>query len=190
MAGRNVPELPLYTFRDSGEQVRVRKLGPTTIQRISEAIRKEAAKLPDGHPNKLPEPPVEQIDIGGVVRNERNDRNPDYLRRMQKWIEWQSGELNERFLRVCAVQAIDPILSDEQIEARVEEIEAVLAIEGVELPRDPRYNKVQQDRILYLMHVCFGSQEDMQDFYNAMIYRTAPQEDQVDEEVRLFRTAE
>ena len=34
-AGRVVPPLPEHTFRDSGITIRIRKVGPTTQQRLA-----------------------------------------------------------------------------------------------------------------------------------------------------------
>jgi hypothetical protein len=188
--GRAVPELDLYVFRDSGEQVRVRKLGPTTLQRINEAVRKECMALPHGHPHRFPEPPTQEVDIGGEKRKVRNDREPDYLRRLQAWQNWAASELNERFLRVCAVHGLEPERDDDDIAEQVEALEAVLKIEGVELQRDERYSRVQQNRILYLMHICFTTQQEMEEFYTFMIQRVVPQPQEVEEATAMFRTAE
>jgi hypothetical protein len=187
--GRAVPELPLHTFKDSGEQVRLRKLGPVTVQRITEQIRKEAKALPEGHDHKMPEPPVQEVDVAGVVRHEKNETDPGYLRAMQRWQTWLGGETNERFLRVCAVEGVVPERPEEEWRGMAQRVRSALAREGVALEWFDAYDARENDLIVYLQHVCFGSTQDMQEFYGAMTNRSTPTPQAVEDATALFRPA-
>lgn len=53
--GRVVPPLPEHTFKDSGITIKIRKVGPTTQQRLAQAIMKD-------HPE--PPPPIVDTELG------------------------------------------------------------------------------------------------------------------------------
>ena len=90
--GRKVRPLPRHLFKDSGIEVELRKLGPTTLQRITEALRRECMALPAGHERKYPEAPVERVEVGGEVREEVNERHPDHLEALDRWARWAMNE--------------------------------------------------------------------------------------------------
>ena len=162
-------------------------MSPTTLQRIAETIRKEAAAYPPGHQHKLPEPPVEHVVIGGEAREERNETHPDYLAAMERWGKWAMGETNERFLRIAAVAAIEPLdTSEADITDAANRMRRILRAEGVDLPYFDQYTAVENDRIVWLLHVAIGSTDDLQEFYAALTQRSHIAEEAVQAHLATF----
>ena len=188
--GRRTNARPRHLFRDTGIEVELHKLSPTTLQRIAEAVRAEARALPAGHEHKMPEPPVERVDMGGEIREERNENHPDYLAALDRWGKWAMGEANERFMRIAAITAIEPLdTSDEEMAAAAQRVRRSLSLEGVELPYFDRYTPAENDRIVWLLHVAIGSTEDLQEFYQALTQRSAVSEEGVQAHLATFPPA-
>lgn len=189
--GRKANARPRHLFRDTGIEVELHKLSPTTLQRIAETVRKEAAGYPADHPHKLPEPPLERIDVGGETREERNETHPDYLAALEKWGRWAMGESNERFLRIAAVAAIEPLdVTKEEISEEAERMRRILQAEGVTLPYYDQYTSAENDRIVWLLHCAIGSTEDLQEFYQALTQRVTVSEEGVQTHIATFPAAE
>jgi hypothetical protein len=187
--GRKANARPRFLFRDSGYEVEMHKMGPATLSQVAEAIRAECAKLPDGHEHKLPEPPLETIEIGGETRTERNERHPDYLKRLDKWSQWASQEINSRLLRIAAVAYVDPIdTTPEDIHQEAARMRRILKAEGIELPFFEQYDLEENDRIIWLMHVAASTAEDLKEFYAALTQRSAVSEEAVQAHISTFPT--
>jgi hypothetical protein len=90
--GRVVPALPEHTFQDSGVTIKIRKVGPTTQQRLAQQIMKE-----------LPEPqiPVIETELGP----EPNAADPAYIAAKEQWTNDTNRELSERLLLIAALEA-------------------------------------------------------------------------------------
>ena len=58
--GRTVLPLPEHTFKDSGITIKIRKIGPTTYQRLAQAIMRD---MPDPDP-PLNDPNSEAAELG------------------------------------------------------------------------------------------------------------------------------
>lgn len=188
--GRRAPARPRHVFRDTGVEVELHKMSPLTMQRIAEAVRREARALPEGHEHRYPEPPVERIEVAGEVREERNDRHPDHLAALDRWGKWAMNEINERFARLAAVDAVIPIgITDEEIAAEARRVRRRLNAEGVDLPYFDQYTPEENDRIVWLQHVAIGSAEDLQEFYQALTQRIAVTEEAIAESVATFPPA-
>lgn len=188
--GRRANARPRHLFKDSGIEVELHKLSPTTLQRLAETIRREAAAFPAGHPHKMPEPPIERVDVGGEIREERNERHPDYLAALEKWSQWAMAQTNERFLRIAAVSAIEPLdTTQDEISTAASRIRRVMAAEGVELPAFDQYTQEENDRIIWLLHVAISTTEDLQEFYQALTQRNQVQEEAVAAHVATFPAA-
>lgn len=189
--GRKVNARPRHLFRDTGIEVELHKLSPTTLQRIAEAVRAEARALPSGHEHKMPEPPVERVDMGGEIREERNETHPDYLAALEKWGRWAMAESNERFLRIAAITAIEPVgISEDEIREEARRVRRVLALEGAEPPYHDKYSPEENDRIIWLLHVAIGTTEDLQEFYQALTQRSNVQEEAVQAHISTFPAAD
>ena len=188
--GRAAPARQRHTFIDSGITVELHKIGPTTMMRLSEGIRREAERLPEGHPNKYPEPPVEDIDIGGVLSLERNINSPDYIEALATWQRWANTESNNRFLRIAAADAVIPIdTSDEDIAIEAARVRRRMAAEGVEIPAYAQYDQAENDRIVWVSYVCIASVQDLQEFYAVLTQRTVVSEEAIEDHTATFRPA-
>lgn len=188
--GRRVNARPRHLFKDTGIEVELHKMSPTTLQRLAEAVRAEAKALPAGHEHKMPEPPIDRVDIGGEVREERNEGHPDYLAALDRWGKWAMAETNERFLRLAAISAIEPLdVSEEEIREQAARVRRFLSLEGAELPYFDRYTSEENDRIVWLLHVAIGSTEDLQEFYQALTQRSAVSEEGVSSHLATFPAA-
>ena len=186
--GRAAPARQRHTFKDSGITVELHKIGPTTIQRIAETIRREARALPVGDENRYPEPPVEVVEIGGVKSEERNVNSPEYRAALDRWGQWAMGQVNDRLFRVAAVDAVIPVdTTDEEIHEVVSRVRRRLAAEGVVLKTFDGYTPEENDRIVWVQHVCVSSTEDMTEFYAALTKRSQISEEAVDAHLATFR---
>lgn len=188
--GRRVPPLPLHEFKDSGYTCRLHKISPMTLQRLLEAIRKEAKKKAPDEDGAFPKPPLEMISIGGDTPTpEENPTDEDYQKKLRAWDGWAMNEANERLLRIAAVDAcVFP--SDEFDQEAIDRFKARMAQEGAPIDLPDSYDAVAVDRIVWLFHFCFGSPEDMTDFYNALTTRAAPTPEKVEAEIATFPAAE
>lgn len=189
--GRRVNARPRHLFKDTGIEVELHKMSPTTLQRIAEAIRAEAKALPEGHEHKMPEPPTERVEVGGEWREERNENHPDYLAAYEKWSQWAMAETNERFLRIAAVGAVVPLdTTDEEISEAANRVRRMLSAEGVSLPYFDQYTPAENDRIIWLLHVAIGSQEDLREFYEALTQRSSVSQEAVQAHIATFPPAD
>lgn len=185
--GRRVRPLQRHVFRDSGIEVELRKMGPTTMQRLGEALRRECQKLPPGHPNRLPEAPRERVSVGGEERDEVNDQHPDYLAALERWQRWAANEVSERYLRIAAVDYVIPLdVEEAEIRTEAQRVRRRLAGEGAELPYHDQYTPEENDRIVWLLHVAVATAEDLQELYSALLSRSAVSEEAVAAHVATF----
>lgn len=101
--GRKVPELPQFTFPDSAYTVRVRYIGPWTLDQIRvnlQRIRRE------------PQVPVIEVEDGEDghgrprYRKEANAADPAYKQAVKDYEEWVSQAMGQRLLDVVAGSAV------------------------------------------------------------------------------------
>jgi len=90
--GRTVPALPEHTFKDSGITIRIRKVGPTTQQRLAQQIIKD---------NPEPQPPVVETEVGP----EKNEADPEYIEKLAAWNTETRNQLTQRLLLISALEA-------------------------------------------------------------------------------------
>lgn len=186
--GRAVPSRNRHTFADSGITVELHKIGPTTIQRIAEAVRKEAKAYPVGHEWRYPDPPAQEVDIAGEKRVEINPNDPDYRAALDRWGEWAMGQVNERLLRVAAVDAVIPIEhSDAEIKIAADRMRRRLAAEGAEIPVYDAYTPEENDQIIWVSHICIRSLDDFKEFYAALTQRSQVTEEAIQAETATFQ---
>lgn len=187
--GRQMPEYPVYTFKGSGETCRLRRLSPITMQRLQQGVIAEAKAQPPDHEHAYPRPPVERIAVGGgPERDEPNPNDPAYKERLEQWESWAQTEVMERFLRIAAVDAC--IFEPDQIDQdRIDRLRRRMASEGAPLPYFPAYTVEENDQIIWVQHVCIGTQDDLTDFVNALIRRTEVKQEEVAAHIATFPPA-
>lgn len=188
--GRRVVGRLRHTFTDSGITVELHKIGPTTLQRIAETIRKEAKALPVGHENRYPDPPVQVVEIAGVKREEVNPNDPDHKEALDRWGNWAVGQINERLMRMAAVDAVIPLdQDDEDIKRAADKVRRSMAAEGIDIPYFDAYTPEENDRIVWVSYVCIASLDDFKEFYQALTQRSQVSEEAIQDEAATFRSA-
>lgn len=187
--GRAVPAYPLYTFKDSGETCRLRRLSPVTMQRLQEAVVKEWKKLPPDDERAQPQPPVEVITIGGAEqRDEPNKQHPDYLEALSVWESRVTSEVMERFIRIAALDAC--VFEEGVIDAAwCERFERRMAAEGVALNIPDHYETEERNQIIWLIYRCLGTNQDLKEFVQHLINRSEVKQEEVAAHVATFPTA-
>jgi hypothetical protein len=90
--GRTVSPLPEHTFKDSGITITIRKVGPTTQQRLAQQIMKDYPE---------PQPPIIETELGP----EPNPADPAYLSAKEAWSQQTRTELSDRLMLIAALEA-------------------------------------------------------------------------------------
>lgn len=166
MHGRTPPALPTVTLSGSGYTVELRPIGPLTVDEIRKAVKKA---LP------APEPPINTVPgLDGKDHDEPNPADPDYQRALLTYELDVNAEVGERLFRLIARRAI---ASEVDTDA-VQRIRADMQDIGVELPED--------DRDVFVRHILINSNQDMTDLQNAVLRRSAPTPEAVQEKVADF----
>lgn len=191
--GRAVPTLLSYTFQDSGVTVQMHKMSPMTVQHINAAVTRECKALPPEHEHAYPQPPTQLIAVGGGEPIPQvNDGDVDYQRTLAAWQQWAAMEVSRRLMRIVALDYME--VDEGAIKEVVSYKRRMFKREGIpldesEMPEE-RYTDAERDRVVYLEHVCYGSDTDMQEFAQFLMHRTQPQEAQIGDAIAAFRTAE
>lgn len=187
--GRAAPDYPTYTFKDSGQTCRLRRLSPITTQRIQEAIVREWKKLPADDDRAMPQPPTERIAVGGgPEREEANPNDPAYKERLAAWERRVQGEMIERLIRVAALDAciFEPGVIDTDW---TERFERRMNAEGQPLNIPDHYQGDERAQIIWVIYHCLGSQEDLTEFVQHLSRRSEIRQEDVATNIATFQTA-
>jgi hypothetical protein len=170
--GRTPPALPEHTFKDSGVTIRIRKVGPTTQQRLAQQIMRE-----------LPEPaiPIVTTEIGP----EANDADPQYLLDKQAWEQKTRSELTNRLMLMAALESEVEI--DDRARADIARKRRSYQIAHIPIDDDPTMTDEENERVFYILHVCCASPEDLGEFGQAVLRRSVPTEDAVQAQIATFQ---
>lgn len=187
--GRTAPAYPPYTFKDSGETCRLRRLSPITMQRLQESVVKEWKRLPAGDERAMPQPPTERIAVGGgPEREEPNPNDPDYKARLLDWEGRVQTEVMERFVRLAAIDAC--VFEPGQIDADwCARFERRMAAEGAPLNVPDHYEAEERAQIIWVIYRCLGSNDDLKEFVQGLINRTEIKQEDVAAHTATFQTA-
>lgn len=177
--GRQVAELPEFTFKGSGIAVGVRKLGPFTIDELRLALSRET---------KPPEPPVVRVYYGEAEdpkpddpdwKEEYNEADPKYREDMAAYEAEQTEKLGRRVIDTIIEFAVEAFPDKDEV-ARTR---AFLHKMGV--PQE----KIDQlsDHDVWVKHVCIKTQEDLTDLQNFVLGRSIPSEQHVQAHVDTFQ---
>lgn len=164
--GREVPALPTVTLPDSGYTVGIRPLGPSTLQHIGEAARKELTR---------PTPPINTVT--GLDEQEKqveNTADPDYLAAMDQYEQDIQMDIGQRLLKIMQAYAVvyEPDL------AALNQFREGMAAGGVTFDDD--------DRSVWFWHFLLSSQRDSQELIQAVVRRSQPTPEVVDAKVASF----
>ena len=170
--GRVVPALPEHTFKDSGITIRIRKIGPTTQQRIAQAIVKEMVE---------PQVPTVETDLG----KEANPADPAYIAARDEWEKETNREMIRRLMLVAALEA--EIAIDDRAKADIARKKRSLELADVPWVPDPRHTPDEDERVFYILHVAAATPDDLKEFGDAVRNRSLPTEEAVQSQIATFQ---
>lgn len=153
-----------YTFKDTGIQVKIRKISPLMASDVARAIPE-------------PIPPENEVDYGegkGRVR-ERNYSDPNYLAAMADY----RRHVSEVIQRVMILRSV--YVTGEDWKAEVAEYRDFMKQQtGSELEE-------KEDLVIYVLRICVGTQEDLEELIESITKRSQPTEELVEAAKRSFR---
>lgn len=142
-----------HTFRDTGITVKIRKISPMLAADIRNSI-------------PAPIPPENEVDYGppkGKVK-EQNVTDPNYLTQVTEW----NLKVYMLWRRVMVLRAVDqdslPAGWNDEVKGYRDFIKAQT---GKDLDEP-------EDLVIYILRICVGSEEDLNDFINAVTRRSQP----------------
>lgn len=164
MSKRTAPQMTEFTFPDTGISVKVRKISPFLAADLAEAF-------------PAPKPPEQEVDYGGEKGRvmEPNLSDPNYQYALRAYQQ----EITMKLQRVMIQRAIKPV--DEDWEEDVAEYRAYIQ-ESTGKPLSE-----ESDLLVYVLRVCVGSQEDLQDLINVITRRSQPTPEGVQAAKNSFR---
>jgi len=170
--GRAVPALPEHTFRDSGITIKIRKVGPTTQQRLAQQIMKE-----------LPEPPVPIVET--EVGPEPNAADPAYIAAKEQWASDTNRELSERLMLIAALEA--EVTIDAAAQQDIARKRRHMQLIGIPYEDNPALTPEENEKVFYILHVAAATPEDLREFSAAVLRRSVPTEEAVQAQIATFQ---
>lgn len=149
-------ELKRHVFKDTGRECLIRKVSPLTLAQI-------------GRDFPPPKPPTQKVDYGdGDVRNEENPDHPDYKRTLGEYYM----ALEERIRAFMIKRGVEITLTDED----KEEVKRI----RTEYEEDMGKPLSGSDKMIFISHICVGTQEDLEELLEAITNRSQPTPQEVD----------
>lgn len=170
--GRVVPALPEHTFKDSSITIKIRKVGPTTQQRLAQQIMRE---IPE------PLPPTITTELGP----EANAADPAYIEARAEWDQTTRNELTQRLMLIAALEA--EVTIDDAARADIARKKRHLSLIGIPYEDNPALDADENEKVFYILHVAAGTPEDLADFANAVLKRSVPTEEAVQRQIATFQ---
>lgn len=165
--GRTPPPLPSFTFPTSGITVQIRRLGPFTSDELTKAVIRQ-------HPR--PQPPMNRVEIGGEVRDEPNDADPDYVTSLAAWERAVRSHASEKLFDLVVNYSVVCEIDADAVE------QARLMLQMI----DSSAVTDASDRAVYVKHVCILSQEDVTKLLAFVTSQSQPTEEAVQAHVETF----
>lgn len=153
-----------YTFKDTGVQVLIRKVSPLLAVTLQQ-------KFPS------PTPPMEEVDYGdGKKHYEPNPTHPDYLEALKRY-----DEENEKRMRTLLLKR------GVEIEMTDEAKEEVAALRGF---MKDEFGKTldEDDKMVYISYIAIGSDKDLEELLSAVMRRSQPTEEVVEQAQEAFKS--
>jgi hypothetical protein len=170
--GRIAPPLPSFTFKDSGITIGIRKVGPTTQQRLAQQIMRD-----------IPEPAIPVVDT--EMGAETNPADPAYLAAREAWEQQTRNELTQRLMLIAALEAEVEI--DEWAKADIARKKRHLNLVGIPYQDNPDLTREENEKVFYILHVAAATPEDLGDFSQAVLRRSVPTEEAVQSQIATFQ---
>lgn len=185
--GRKVPELPEFTFPDSGYTVRVRKIGPWTLNQIRSALRKA---------RREPQVPVIDVEDGEYpdgrirYRKEANSADPDYKQAVLMYEDWLNENLGVRLLDIICSTCIIPDSEDIDHQEVIHQRRSLLMTSD---PSDEGYDQYVKwidsltDEEVFVRCSCLSSMGDLAAIRDFVMSNSMPTDRGVSEQIDTFR---
>lgn len=170
--GRIVPALPTHTFQDTGITIKIRKVGPTTQQKIAQQIMRE-----------LPEPSVPMVDT--ELGPETNAADPAYIAAMDTWQHDTNVLLSERLMLIAALEA--EVAIDDAARKDIARKQRHMRLASIPHEDNPDLTPEENEKVFYILHVAAGTPEDLRDFSAAVMRRSVPTEEAVQAQIATFQ---
>ena len=169
LKGRATPELPAFTFKDSGVTVRLHKLSPMTAQEVVSQARREMA-------SEEPQPPMVEVDYGNGKVTEPHRGHPVYVERHADWEARVQSLANERLFRLACLDAIEVEIGETEKHA-IERKKRYLRIAArIDHEDDPLLTPEENEQLFFITHIACATPDDLREFYQAIIMRSQPTE--------------
>lgn len=169
--GRVVPALPEHTFKDSGITIKIRKVGPTTQQRLAQQIMRE---LPE------PQPPIIDTELGP----EANAADPAYMAAYAAWDRETKVEHSQRLMLIAALEC--EVVIDDAARQDIARKKRHLKLVGIPYDDNPELTPEENEKVFYILHVAAGTPEDLAEFSAAVLRRSVPTEEAVQAQIATF----
>lgn len=188
--GRRVPELPTFTFPDSGYSVRVRKLGPWTLDQIRLGLRKLRVEPPipildveDGeYPNGQPR-----------FRKEANPADPEYQAALAEYQDWLNQMAGYRLLDIvmasCIVADPEDIDPEEVALHRRALLLAGPQPDEDEVAAEQHRKKIEAmpDAEIFIRCICMQTNDDTTQLQQFVTSQSMPTQEGIQEQVDTFQ---
>lgn len=173
--GRKVTSLPEFTFPGSGITVRIRQLGPFTLDQINRQVREEL---------NPPDVPKVMVNYGtpekADMHLEENPADPAYKEAL--------AEYERKIEESGARKTIDTIIKHAVVvDVDLDEVEAMREfLLDLEMPKE-ELDSIS-DHMIYVKHVCIKTTRDLQDLQKFVIGESVPTEERVQAHEDSFRS--
>lgn len=185
--GRKAPDHPQFTFPDSGYTVRVRKIGPWTLDQIRLSLRRVRR-----------EPPVPIIDVEDGeypdgrprYRKEANPADPDFKIARQEYENWLAETAGYRILDLIVSSCVIPDKDDIDQEEIAFQRSILIRTGPLEDPEKEEHAKkvgAMSDEEIFVRCICLQSNRDMTALQGFVLSRGTPTPELIDEQVSAFQ---
>lgn len=190
--GRGVPPRYTYTFASSDITIECHKVGPSAVEAIARAVRKEAQQPDHTHP--FPPVPTQEIDYGNDDKRQEelpeSSWSDEYKTKRREWERWAEMETMQRFLAMLICDYIEVDL--DAARAELDHLEASLKRQGADLPdlgfALEGYSADEQTKLRFVYTCCMlDPANDGQAFVQYMIGRSQPREEAIQDRIAAFR---
>jgi len=171
MTGRAVPPesgLTLFTFRDTGRTVHIRKVSTLLRAEVRRQVLRDPAFAE-------PQPPMSAVDYGDGTVQTPHTGHPEYVRLKAAWAARVNEAISERLKPLAIRRGVVAEVDADAVAA----VRADMAALGV--PLDD-----YDDPYVYVAFVCVGSEDDWVDLLKAVFERSTPSEEAVQAHMATF----
>ncbi len=188
--GRRVPDLPSFTFPDSGYTVKVRKVGPWTVDQIRQGLRQL---------RKEPPVPIMDVEDGEYpngqprYRKEANPADPEYKAAVDEYNQWLAEKAGYRLLDIivssCIIVDPEDVDPDEVVTYRLGLVRAGPQAEDGEEAAALHLKKIQamSDEEVFVRCICMSTSRDTSELQKFVTSRSMPTPEAIDEQIATFQ---